>query len=121
MVAVALAVADFISYFCCKSTFNMITQEQFDQEVKAIIANAIREDVGDGDHSSLACIPTNATVAFEIGTVISIEQQGAGVVTIAPISGVTINATKLKTDGQNAVVQAYKVDTDTWNVIGGIA
>ena len=38
----------------------MITQEQFDQEVKAIIANAIREDVGDGDHSSLACIPENA-------------------------------------------------------------
>ncbi len=38
----------------------MITQEQFDSEVKAIIANAIREDVGDGDHSSLACIPENA-------------------------------------------------------------
>ncbi len=38
----------------------MITQEQFDQEVRSIIANAIREDVGDGDHSSLACIPDNA-------------------------------------------------------------
>ncbi len=38
----------------------MITQEQFDQEVKGIIENAIREDVGDGDHSSLACIPENA-------------------------------------------------------------
>lgn len=38
----------------------MITQEQFDQEVRTIIANAIREDVGDGDHSSLACIPENA-------------------------------------------------------------
>ena len=39
----------------------MITQEQFDQEVKSIISNAIREDVGDGDHSSLACIPIDAT------------------------------------------------------------
>ena len=38
----------------------MITQEQFDTEVKMIITNAIREDVGDGDHSSLACIPENA-------------------------------------------------------------
>ena len=38
----------------------MITQEQFDSEVKGIIENAIREDVGDGDHSSLACIPENA-------------------------------------------------------------
>lgn len=43
-----------------KLYINMITQEQFDAEVKAIIANAIREDVGDGDHSSLACIPENA-------------------------------------------------------------
>ncbi len=37
----------------------MITQDQFDTEVKMIIENAIREDVGDGDHSSLACIPSN--------------------------------------------------------------
>lgn len=38
----------------------MISQEQFQNEIDLIIANAIREDVGDGDHSSLACIPTNA-------------------------------------------------------------
>ena len=36
----------------------MISQEQFDKEIEGIIANAIREDVGDGDHSSLACIPS---------------------------------------------------------------
>lgn len=29
----------------------------FNKEINLIIANAIREDVGDGDHSSLACIP----------------------------------------------------------------
>ncbi|MCX7550247.1 carboxylating nicotinate-nucleotide diphosphorylase [Xanthomarina sp. F2636L] len=39
----------------------MITQEQFDKEIEIIVANAIREDVGDGDHSSLACIPDTAT------------------------------------------------------------
>ena len=39
----------------------MITQQQFDKEVQLIIQNAIREDVGDGDHSSLACIPDTAT------------------------------------------------------------
>ena len=38
----------------------MISQEQFQQEIDLIIANAIREDVGDGDHSSLACIPIEA-------------------------------------------------------------
>lgn len=38
----------------------MISEEQFQLEIQTIIANAIREDVGDGDHSSLACIPSNA-------------------------------------------------------------
>lgn len=38
----------------------MISQEQFNKEIDLIITNAIREDVGDGDHSSLACIPSTA-------------------------------------------------------------
>jgi nicotinate-nucleotide pyrophosphorylase (carboxylating) len=38
----------------------MISQEQFNKEIELIVANAIREDVGDGDHSSLACIPETA-------------------------------------------------------------
>ena len=38
----------------------MISAIQFQKELELIIANAIREDVGDGDHSSLACIPNNA-------------------------------------------------------------
>ena len=38
----------------------MISEVQFQQEIDLIIANAIREDVGDGDHSSLACIPVSA-------------------------------------------------------------
>lgn len=39
----------------------MISELQFQKELELIIANAIREDVGDGDHSSLACIPADAT------------------------------------------------------------
>nr|WP_298925489.1 carboxylating nicotinate-nucleotide diphosphorylase [uncultured Allomuricauda sp.] len=39
----------------------MITQDQFQKEIALIITNAIREDVGDGDHSSLACIPDSGT------------------------------------------------------------
>ena len=38
----------------------MITEEQFQNELKVLIANAIREDVGSGDYSSLACIPADA-------------------------------------------------------------
>ncbi|MBF2709645.1 carboxylating nicotinate-nucleotide diphosphorylase [Flavobacterium soyangense] len=39
----------------------MISDTQFNNELQLIIKNAIREDVGDGDHSSLACIPASAT------------------------------------------------------------
>ena len=39
----------------------MISPEQFEKEIELIIKNAIREDIGDGDHSSLACISASAT------------------------------------------------------------
>ena len=38
----------------------MISEAQFQTELEIIIQNAIREDVGEGDHSSLACIPSTA-------------------------------------------------------------
>lgn len=38
----------------------MITTSEFNKEIDLIIANAIREDVGTGDYSSLACIPSEA-------------------------------------------------------------
>ncbi|MBL0737394.1 carboxylating nicotinate-nucleotide diphosphorylase [Flavobacterium sp. GN10] len=38
----------------------MISKVQFQAELKLLIENAIREDVGPGDYSSLACIPDTA-------------------------------------------------------------
>jgi len=38
----------------------MISDSQFNNELELLIANAIREDVGPGDFSSLACIPASA-------------------------------------------------------------
>lgn len=38
----------------------MITPEQFEQELDLIIKNATREDIGEGDHTSLSCIPNDA-------------------------------------------------------------
>lgn len=38
----------------------MISQKQFEKELDLIIKNAIREDVGGGDHTSLSCIPSDA-------------------------------------------------------------
>ena len=39
----------------------MISKAQFEKEIQLIIKNAIREDVGEGDHSSLSCIPKEVT------------------------------------------------------------
>ena len=38
----------------------MISKAQFQKELNGIIINAIREDIGPGDYSSLACIPKDA-------------------------------------------------------------
>ena len=67
-------------------------------------------------------IPTNATVAFGIGTQINIMQLGAGQVTIAG-AGVTFRSegSKLKTKGQYAVVTCCKIATDTWVVVGNLS
>ncbi len=54
-----LNISIFNRYFSTKNYF-MISKAQFDTEIDLIITNAIREDVGDGDHSSLACIPATA-------------------------------------------------------------
>lgn len=38
----------------------MITEAQFKNELDLIIKNAVREDVGDGDYTSLSCVPADA-------------------------------------------------------------
>ncbi|MBP9793659.1 MAG: carboxylating nicotinate-nucleotide diphosphorylase [Flavobacterium sp.] len=38
----------------------MISEAQFQEELLSIIHNGIREDIGPGDYSSLACIPASA-------------------------------------------------------------
>lgn len=38
----------------------MISETHFQKELELIITNGIREDIGEGDHSSLACIPDEA-------------------------------------------------------------
>ena len=62
----------------------MISERKFQKEIDGIIANAIREDVGDGDHSSLACIPEDATGTAKLlvkdeGIIAGVEFCQAGV------------------------------------------
>ena len=67
-------------------------------------------------------IPTNSSVAFPIGTTITVLQAGSGQVTIAGASGVTVNGTPgLKTRTQWSSAALVKRSTDTWVVLGDLA
>ena len=64
-------------------------------------------------------VPTNASVAYEIGTVINLSQLGAGQVTVAAAGGVTVNSERgLKIKGQYGVAACIKVATDGWVLAG---
>ena len=66
-------------------------------------------------------VPLNASVAFPVGTQITILQTGSGVVYVTPISGVTINSTPgtiLRT--QYSVCTLIKYATDTWVLFGDL-
>jgi hypothetical protein len=66
-------------------------------------------------------VPTNATVAFPIGTQINILQTGASQVTVGG-AGVTINATPgLKLRAQWSSATLIKRGTDTWVLVGDIS
>jgi hypothetical protein len=73
-------------------------------------------------------IPTNASVAFPIGTQITIIQTGSGQLTIqAASSGTTTvastgaSSTAPKLRAINSSATCIKTNTDTWYVVGDIA
>lgn len=72
-------------------------------------------------------IPTNASVAFPIGTALTVLNIGAGVCTIKAVtSGTTTVLSSGATAAQPTISQyksavCIKTGTDTWYVVGGIA
>lgn len=66
----------------------------------------------------IVTIPTNASVAFPIGSVINIQQTNTGTITIGADGGVTVSGINTATTAQWHVLQLVKVATDTWVTIG---
>jgi hypothetical protein len=72
-------------------------------------------------------IPTNASVAFPVGTVITVLNKGAGTCTISAVtSGTTTilsagSTVAAPTLGQYKTAACIKTATDTWYVVGAIA
>ena len=77
----------------------MISKEQFEKEIELIITNGIREDVGTGDYSSLACIPESATG----GAKLLVKDNGV-------IAGVALAERIFKHLDKNIQFNLYKSD-----------
>ena len=72
-------------------------------------------------------IPTNASVAFATGTVITVLNLGAGTCTISAVTSgtttvVSAGATSASpTVGQYKSAACIKTGTDTWVIVGAVA
>lgn len=83
------------------------------------IGKAVEMNVGSANNLT---VPTNAAVAFAIGSRIDITQLGAGQTTVVAAGGVTIRQRegKLKLAGQYAGASLYKRATDEWLLFGDL-
>jgi nicotinate-nucleotide pyrophosphorylase (carboxylating) len=75
---------------------------KFDEQLQLLVLNALQEDIGDGDHTTLSCIPPQAR-----GTaVLHIKQDGI-------LAGMEIAEKILKIKEPSSRFTAYKQDGDT--------
>ena len=105
---------------------------------ESLISSGVREAAGttdtlvlDDTNGTVRCtnaaavtvtVPPNADVAFPIGSFVEIIQDGTGVVTVSPGSGVTIDSRGSLTGsaGQYAVLGIRKVATNRWILTGDL-
>jgi len=72
-------------------------------------------------------IPTNASVAFPVGTAITVLNKGAGLCTISATTSGTTTVLSAGAVAASPTLAQYKTAvciktaTDTWYVVGGIA
>lgn len=94
----------------------------------AVLADAYQKVIYMDKATAVAVkIPTNASVAFPVGTVLNVLNKGAGTVTISAVTSgtttiVSAGATSASpTLGTAKMAACVKVATDTWYVVGAIA
>jgi hypothetical protein len=94
----------------------------------AVLANNSQVVTMDNASANTFSIPTNASVAFPVGTQINVLQIGAGQTTIQAVTsgtttilstGATAAAPKIR--ARYGMATCVKAATDTWYVIGDIA
>lgn len=69
-------------------------------------------------------LPTNASVAYAVGVVVSFRQAAAGQITITPAGGVTLNIPAgyaAKTARQGSTITLHQVAANAWDLMGDLA
>ena len=94
----------------------------------AVIADQYQQLISMNKATAVAFkIPTNASVAFAVGTVITVLNKGVGLVTISAVTPGTTTVLSAGAVAASPTLAQYKsaacikVATDTWYVVGAIA
>jgi hypothetical protein len=115
--------------------FTWIAQDDVSLAINVQVGTSYTAVIGDGTNTLVTMdnasantfnIPTDASVNFDIGTVLNIYMKGAGVTTITAATpgtttvvsaGATIGSPKL---ARYKIASAIKLAANSWTVIGGI-
>ena len=116
--------------------FTWVAQDDNSLTINAQTGTSYTAVIGDGTNtlvtmdnasSNTFYIPTDASVNFDIGTVLNIYMKGAGITTITAATpgttgvvsaGVTIGSPVLS---RYKIASAIKLAANSWTVIGGIS
>jgi hypothetical protein len=106
-------------------TFDVIADKTDDYTVAIVDSYQVLVSMNKGTAVALK-IPTNATAAIPVGSVITILNKGAGLCTISAVTSGTTTVLSAgavaasPTLAQNKAATCIKVATDTWYVVGAI-
>jgi hypothetical protein len=107
-------------------TFDVIADKTNDYTVGVVDSYQVLVSMNKATAVALK-IPTNATAAIPVGSVITILNKGAGLCTISAVTSGTTTvlsagaAAASPTLGQYKSAACIKTGTDTWYVVGAIA
>jgi hypothetical protein len=107
-------------------TFDVIADKTDDYTVAIVDSYQVLVSMNKATAVALK-IPTNATAAIPVGSVITILNKGAGLCTISAVTSGTTTVLSAGTSAAAPTLAQYKsaacikVATDTWYIVGAIA
>lgn len=104
-----------------ESSASITPEEESGASYTLVLGDAGKMKLMNSASAVTVTVPPGSSVAFPIGTQILLAQFGAGQVTVAAGSGVTINTPEtLKLRKRYAQAALVKIDTDLWMLEGNL-